>query len=86
MGPHTSQRGSQSASYDRLRRRHIGWTVMAHHESHCERLTHLQQMHFQFGVIKTIVECELLPGGQGLLQPPKSPIPKLHYNNTWLRG
>lgn len=24
-----------SASYDHLQHRHVGWTVMAHHESHC---------------------------------------------------
>jgi hypothetical protein len=48
---HAPKRGRHGADYDHLRRHHISWTVMAHHESHCERIKHLQKMHFHFGVI-----------------------------------
>ena len=44
-GPHASKvrpnMGCQSGGYDHLRRRHIGWIVMAHHERHCGRLIYL---------------------------------------------
>ena len=45
-GPHASKRGRQSACYDHLQRCHIGWTLVTHHVSHCERLIHLQKNAF----------------------------------------
>ena len=46
-----SKHGHQSAGYDHLRHCRVGWTVMTHHEGHCERPIRLQKMHSQFDVI-----------------------------------